>query len=88
MILTRRSFLGVLPGALAAPLVVRSGLLMPVKALEVPTWMRCVAEGEELLGLDVGTAFMPLPYARPSQELMMLIEWVRTHLDTVYRFSA
>lgn len=69
MILGRRHLLGVLTGALCAPLVVRSGLLMPVTVLEVPTWMDRVAEGERLLGVDVG-------------------EWVRTHLDTVYRFSA
>ena len=36
MTLSRRGFLGVLAGALAAPIVVRSGLLMPVKAVIVP----------------------------------------------------
>ena len=33
MILGRRKFLGVLAGAIAAPIVVRPGLLMPVRSL-------------------------------------------------------
>lgn len=34
--ITRRSLFGILAGAVAAPIVVREGLIMPVKALAVP----------------------------------------------------
>lgn len=40
MILNRRRFLGIMAGAIAAPIVVRSGLLMPVRPrlAYLPTW--------------------------------------------------
>ena len=34
--MNRRGFLGILAGAVAAPIVVRSGLLMPVKPVIIP----------------------------------------------------
>jgi hypothetical protein len=37
--ITRRGMFGILAGAVAAPIVVRSGLLMPVKALAVPEFV-------------------------------------------------
>ena len=37
MILSRRGFLGVLAGAVAAPAVVRSGVLMPLRGVVIPT---------------------------------------------------
>lgn len=36
--ITRRSLFGILAGAVAAPIVVREGLIMPVKALAVPEY--------------------------------------------------
>ena len=37
MIVTRRGFLGILTGAIAAPIVIRTGILMPVKRLILPS---------------------------------------------------
>lgn len=36
--LSRRGFLGVLAGAIAAPAVIRSGILMPVRAIVEPLY--------------------------------------------------
>lgn len=45
--ITRRGLFGVLAGAVAAPIVVRSGLLMPVKAFKFSTDQRYLIVAEK-----------------------------------------
>jgi hypothetical protein len=68
--ITRRGLFGILAGAVAAPIVARSGLLMPVKALIVPSLsiedqiLRYIVPSMELIAEQIeddlfmyGTAF-------------------------------
>lgn len=48
--ITRRGLIGILAGAIAAPIVVRSGILMPVKQIILPTaWVVSSVVGDHYL---------------------------------------
>lgn len=73
--LTRRSFLGGLAAAIAAPYVVRSGILMPVKKIILPESPMMIIEGSA-----DGVSWFPL-VTRPDFILRPAVAFDSSNID-------